>query len=80
MPGHLPLQKGSPICVTYPKILAKGREYPTKNIEAMYVVLVVFRVNIRYRVRTVEYFKFPNLEGAMVWEKGAIRKQENNFF
>ena len=36
------------------------------------------RVNIRYRVRTVEYFKFPNLEGAMVWEKlinmGAKRK------
>ena len=42
--------------------------------------MVVGRVNIRYRVRTVEYFKFPNLEGAMVWEKGAIRKQENIFF
>ncbi len=41
---------------------------------------VVHRVNITYRVRTVEYFKFPNLEGAMVWEKGAIRKQENIFF
>ena len=38
------------------------------------------RVTIRYRVRTVEYFKFLNLEGAMVWEKGAIRKQENKFF
>ena len=32
MPGHLSLQKGSPICVSYPKILAKGREYPAKNI------------------------------------------------
>ena len=31
-------------------------------------------------MRTVEYFKFQNLEGAMVWEKGTIRKQENNFF
>ena len=27
------------------------------------------RVSIRYRVRTVEYFKFPNPEGAVVWEK-----------
>ena len=38
----------------------------------------IIRVNIRYRVRTVEYFKFPNLEGATVWEKlinmGAKRK------
>ena len=24
---------------------------------------------VRTRVRTVEYFKFPNLEGATVWEK-----------
>ena len=32
MPGHLSLQKGSPICVSHPKILAKGREYPAKNI------------------------------------------------
>ena len=31
-------------------------------------------------MRTVEYLKFPNLEGAMVWEKGAIRKQENIYF
>ena len=37
MPGHLPLQKGSPICVTYPKILAKGREYPAKNINTVLV-------------------------------------------
>ena len=39
---------------------------------------VLVRVSIRYRVRTVEYFKFPNLEGATVWEKlintGAKRK------
>ena len=48
--------------------------------EPRFAVLMQPRVNIRYRVRTVEYFKFPNLEGAMVWEKGAIRKQENNFF
>ena len=41
-------------------------------------------MNIRYRVRTVEYFKFPNLEGAMVWEKlinkRAKRKWEKNIF
>ena len=43
------------------------------------------RVSIRYRVRTVEYFKFPNLEGATVWEKlintgGEEKMRKNNFF
>ena len=42
------------------------------------LILIILRVSIRYRVRTVEYFKFPNIEGATVWEKlinmGAKRK------
>ena len=37
-------------------------------------------MNIRYRVRTVEYFKFPNLEGAMVWEKGGRPENKKLFF
>ena len=41
-------------------------------------------MNIRYRVRTVEYFKFPNLEGAMIWEKlinkGGEKKMRKNLF
>ena len=41
-------------------------------------------MNIRYRVRTVEYFKFPNLEGAMVWEKlinkGGEQKMRKKYF
>ena len=38
----------------------------------------------QYRVRTLEYFKFPNLEGAMVWEKtykyGGAEKMRKNIF
>ena len=50
----------------------------TSYILSLANVCTMGRVNIRYRVRTVEYFKFPNLEGATVWEKlinmGAKRK------
>ena len=54
--------------------IAAGRPRP-RVIEALFVLTWCWlieswvRVNIRYRVRTVEYFKFPNLEGAMVWGK-----------